>query len=273
MTTTHEALAPLGFTETEALIYGELVRAGPASGYALAKAVGKARANVYQALAVLMQRGAVQIDDAAVQVYRATPPEELIAALERGFQANAALARDALNKLTKPAADDRIYHLKSVDQVIERAVAMIGRAQQIVLVDVFEAPLQAIGPALQAAAARGVMVAGLTYGEACFGKLNLIASASSNFVLRRWPGLQLSVVSDAEEHLLALFSQDMASVSHGVWSDSRYLACIQHSGLCAEIRLASLQTTGRPLDQIALLESYPPGLAELVGPPQLETLT
>jgi sugar-specific transcriptional regulator TrmB len=208
-----------------------------------------------------------------VQVYRATPPDELIGALERGFQAHAAAARDELNRLRKPQADDRIYHLKTVDQVLERAVAMIGRAQQIVLVDVFEAPLRAIGPALEAAAARGVIVAGLTYGQARFGKLNLIASAASDFVLRRWPGLQLTVISDAEEHLLALFSPDMTTVSHGVWSDSRFLACLQHSGLSAEIRLAALRTGRDPMDQIALLEAYPPGLSQLVGPPQLETVT
>jgi hypothetical protein len=56
-----------------------------------------------------------------------------------------------------------------------------------------------------------------------------------------------------------------------VWSDSRFLAAMQHSGLSAEIRLASLKTTGQPMDHIALLEAYPPGLAQLVGPQHLES--
>jgi sugar-specific transcriptional regulator TrmB len=273
MTTTTDALTGLGFTETEALLYAALVEGGPASGYGLAKAVGKARANVYQSLATLMQRGAVASEDGDVQVYRATPPAELVGALERNFAGQAKAAREALAKLEKSEADDRIYHLKTVDQVIDRAVAMIGRAQQIVLVDAFAEPLALIAEALKAAAARGVVVAGLTYGAPPAGQLKLIVSTASDFALRRWPGRQLSVVTDAQEHLLALFSPDMTGVKHGVWSDSRFLACLQHSGLCAEIRLASLRTTGEPLDEIALLESYPPGLADLVGPPILEPLT
>jgi sugar-specific transcriptional regulator TrmB len=273
MTTTVETLTPLGFTETEALTYSALVEGGPASGYGLAKAVGKARANVYQALATLMQRGAVASEDGDVQVYRATPPDELMGSLERSFAAQAKAAREALAKLDKPEADDRIYHLKTVDQVIDRAIAMIGRAQQIVLIDAFAEPLERISEALQTAAARGVLVAGLTYGDALATRMKLIVSAASDFALERWPGQQLTVVTDGQEHLLALLSPDMASVKHGVWSDSRFLACMQHSGLSAEIRLASLRSSGEPLDEIALLEAYPPGLAELVGPPVLEPVS
>jgi sugar-specific transcriptional regulator TrmB len=271
MTTTVEALEPLGFTETEALVYCELVRSGVASGYGLAKAVGKARANVYQALANLMQRGAVQSEDGEVQIFRATPPAELIAALERAFHQQAAAAQAALAMLEKPEADDRIYHLKTVDQAIERAAAMIRRARQIVLVDAFEAPLRAVGDELERAAARGVMVAGLTYGPTPWTGLDLVTSAASDFLLARWPGLQLTVVTDASEYMLALLSSDMTAIKHGVWSDSRFLASMQHSGLSAEIRLASLKTTGRPMDHIALLEAYPPGLAQLVGPQHLES--
>lgn len=273
MTTTTETLEALGFTETEALVYCEMVRSGAASGYGLAKAVGKARANVYQALANLMQRGAVQSEDGEVQNFRATPPAELIAALERAFHQQATAAQAALAKLEKPEADDRIYHLKTVDQAIERAAAMIRRAKQIVLIDAFEAPLRAIGDELERATARGVVVAGLTYGPTPWTELDLVASAASDFVLARWPGLQLTVVTDASEYMLALFSPDMTAIKHGVWSDSRFLACLQHSGLSAEIRLAALRSGRDPMDQIALLEAYPPGLSQLVGPPQLETVT
>ena len=103
------------------------MRSGPASGYRLAKAVGKARANVYQALSQLTQRGAVLIDDSQVQTFRATDPQELMRTLAESYRGHAEAARAGLQALAAPAADDRIYHLKTIDQLFERAVAMILR--------------------------------------------------------------------------------------------------------------------------------------------------
>jgi len=51
---------------------------------------------------------------------------------------------------------------------------------------------------------------------------------------------------------------------HGIWSDSAYLSCLQHSGLSAEIRLSSLRATGDALDPIALLAAQPPGLQRVI---------
>lgn len=51
-----ETLMPLGFTETEALAYCELQRAGPSTGYRIAQGIGKAQANTYKALSTLVQK-------------------------------------------------------------------------------------------------------------------------------------------------------------------------------------------------------------------------
>ena len=267
MTTTDSllnSLTALGFTDIEAHLYCELVRSGPASGYRLAKAIGKARANVYQALSQLTQRGAVLIDDSQVQTFRATDPQELMRTLAENYRGHAEAARAGLQMLAAPAADDRIYHLKTLDQLFERAIAMIDRATATVLVDAFPEPLDRILPALERAAARGVVVAAFVYDDRTRASFPLVSSTAAHFALERWPGLQLSVVTDAREHLVSLLDRDMRQVLHGIWSDSAYLACLQHSGLAAEIRLASLSATGDPLDKIALLQAQPPGLRKVM---------
>ncbi len=264
-----DRLLMLGFTETEALVYCELVTGGPASGYRLAKAVGKARANVYQALSQLTRRGAALIYDSHVQTFRATDPGELMRVLTEGYRLNAEAARTALQTLAAPAADDRIYHLKTIDQLFERAVAMIERASAIVLVDAFPETLERILPALERAAARGVVVAAFVYDDRAVASFPLISSTAAHFALTRWPGLQLSVVADAREHLVSLLERGTGQVLHGIWSDSAYLSCLQHSGLAAEIRLASLAATGNPLDEIALLQAQPPGLRNVMRDEQL----
>jgi sugar-specific transcriptional regulator TrmB len=262
-----QALAALGFTEMEAAVYCELLRSGPATGYRLGQAIGKAAANTYQALASLTQKGAVLVDDREAKTYRATLPDELLSALERGFAGRRDQAKDALEALNAPAPDDRIYQLSTPAQVYERAAAMVERAQEIVLFDLFPAPLARLKPALTKAHARGVAVSGLVYGAPRALPFTAIASPSANVVAERWPGQQITLVADAREHLVALLAPDGQSVRHAVWSDSVYLACLKHSGLAAEIRVAGLAPKDQdPQGSVALLKAFPPGLRTLLGP-------
>src|SRR6266540_2603018 len=51
-------LTPFGFTPTESVVYAALLRLGPATGYAVAHATRRARANTYGALEGLVGRPA-----------------------------------------------------------------------------------------------------------------------------------------------------------------------------------------------------------------------
>jgi len=258
-------ITAFGFTETESAVYCALLRGGPATGYRLAQAVGKAPANVYQALAVLAQRGAASVDESEAKTYRATPPSELLGALKTAFDAAHRDAEAALATIRPHGVDDRIYHLKTPNQVYERAEGMIADAREILLFDLFPGPLARLRAALLDAHGRGVRLAGVVYSptDVPFP----VAVQSCSVVAERWPGQQVSVVADAREHLLALLSSDGLQVRHGVWSDSAYLACLQHSGLGAEIRnLAAHLGAAEPLGDIALLHAFPPGLRALIGP-------
>ena len=260
-------MAALGFTEIEAAIYCELLRGAASTGYRLAQAISKAPANVYQALANLTHRGAVMVDDGETKTYRATPPTELLGALQRSFDKSRNEAQAALTALQVPAEDDRIYQLKTPIQIYETATRMISGTCEILLFDLFPEPLAKLAPLLAEAQARGVTVAGLAYGDPPEFPFPVARACSRAFVTDRWPGMQLSLVADAREHLVALLSPDGLAARHGVWSDSVYLACLQHSGLAAEIQLS----TANPSDpeafgKLSLLHTYPPGLRTLVGP-------
>jgi hypothetical protein len=265
-----DALIALGFTETEALVYCELLQVSPATGYRLAQAVGKAPANTYQALSALVQKGAAMVDESGGKSFRATPPEELLAAMAGAFESRRRAAAEALERLARPGEDDRIYQLKSADQVMQRARAMIEGAREIVLFDLFPEPLEALRPALERAAAQGVTVAGTSYGEMADAPAPFVLTRGPDYVLRRWPGRQVSLVADAREQLNALMSRDGATVLHGVWSDSAWLACSQHNSLACEVRLASLPEGAVPLPQLSLIRSAPQGFRALVGPEPLE---
>lgn len=78
-------LTPFGFTPTESQAYASLLKLGPSSGYAVARALSIARANAYQALDALVTKGAaVRIDDGQPRRYRAVQPRTLFTAVAAG---------------------------------------------------------------------------------------------------------------------------------------------------------------------------------------------
>lgn len=266
-----DALAALGFTETEALVYCELLKSSPATGYRLAQAVGKAPANTYQALSALVQKGAAMVDESGGKSFRAVAPSELLSALAERFETKRTIAAEALARISAPSGDDNIYQLKSAGQVMQRATAMIEGAREILLFDLFPEPLEGLRPSLEAASARGVMVAGISYGASVAQPRPFVVARGEDYVARRWPGRQVTIVADAREHLAALLSHDGSQVLHGIWSDSAWLACAQHNGLASEVRLASLPGgTDDPLAVLSLIRSAPAGFRQLLDPDPCE---
>ena len=260
----HAALSALGFNETEAAVYCELLRQ-PATGYRLAQAIGKSPPNVYLALGALHQKGAVLVDDSDGRVYRAAAPAELLAGLERQFEARRSEALSALSAIGSETDDDRIYHLKTLDQTYARARAMIAGAREILLFDCFPVPFAALHDDFSAAAARGVHVVGIVYAETDEPAFDVVRSPPRPGIIDRWPGDQLSIVADASEYLLALLARNTRAVRHAVWSNGAYLSTLQHNALASEIRLYEIAPEDRDrLAGIALLRAYPPGLRKLV---------
>lgn len=85
-------LTPFGFTPTESLVYAALLRVGPSTGYAVARATRLARANTYGALEGLVSRGAATRAPGRPARYRPADPQAMLAQL-------AALQGEALDRL------------------------------------------------------------------------------------------------------------------------------------------------------------------------------
>lgn len=264
------SLCELGLSETEALTYAYLVQVGPATGYRISHAIGKPTANTYKAITSLSRQGAVQVDGAEGRLVRAIPPDELLAGLERRAREKREVARALLSERADRPEDDRVYALKARDQVLERARAMLGRAREIVLADLFPGPLDALAADLAAAAARGVRVAAKVYERRDVPGVAEVLEPDAARALSEWPGHQLTLVVDAEEHLLALFDDALARVHQAVWSRSTFLSCLHHNHVAMEL----LHTAWRGRDSlsgsdalvgISLLSSRPPGLRRLQG--------
>ncbi len=264
-----QPLVALGFTEIEARVYGFLVEQSPATGYRIAHAIDKQPANTYKAIAALEARGAVIVEQGDTKQCRAVPPEELFDDLEQRFRRSRTEAAERLALLSRRSTDHRVYHLKSVETVIQRAQAMLGRARGIALCDLFPAPFELLSDALCDAAKRGVRIASKVYGGETLDGVDTVGLGPAEPALTNWPGQQLSIVVDAEEHLLCLLSDDMQDVHEAVWSNSAFLSCMQHNNVAGELRytqlLAKYGDAEDRLGPLSLLNFRPSGLEILQG--------
>jgi sugar-specific transcriptional regulator TrmB len=234
------ALTALGFTELEAAIYTFLLQESPATGYRIAQAIGKPTANTYKALTILEHKGAILVDDSGSRLCRAVPPEELLGQMEHRFHFLRDRALSTLARLGRPDNDERIYHLRTRQQVFERARQMIQRGQRVILLCAFPEILEELRAALEEAADRKVAVIIKTYAPMEIRGADMVLSSESDYVLAYWPGQELSLVVDAEEHLLALLEPDGEGVRQAIWSGSTFLSLIHYNGLYCEWKLTTL---------------------------------
>ncbi len=265
-------LQALGFTETEALIYGYLVENSPATGYRISHAIGKQPANTYKALSSLENKGAIIIESGESSLCQAVPPEELLDNLEKQFHLHRLEAKRELQALPAPSVYGGIFHLKSVEQVIERASAMVREASAIILCDLSPGPCALLADALREAAASGVLVACHVYADEGIEGVHTLNMTDRDLVSINWPGQQVSVVVDSLEHVLGLLSMDMESVHEAVWSSSNFLSCMQHNHLLADLLAIGPRSrykgpaddVAEVVDSITLTRFRPPGLRMLI---------
>jgi sugar-specific transcriptional regulator TrmB len=235
------ALVELGFTGLEAEVYTALAQHPPMTAYRVAQLIGKPAANVYKAVESLQSKGAVLVEDGASRVCHAVPAEEVLGLLERGFRESRERAAAALAELQNVTADDRVYQLRTREQVMERCRRMLERAEQVALLDAFPAPLEELRPEVEGAAARGIVVAAKAYEPVSLGEAEVFVHPEGRAVVERWPGQWVNVVVDGREHLLALLTRDGRGVEQAVWSESTYLSWVYHSAVAREIIMADVE--------------------------------
>lgn len=268
-----QTLKTLGFSELEAAVYTLLLQQQPATGYGIAQALGKPVANVYKAINALQAKGAVIVDESESRLCRAVPPSEIFAQMERTLRQHCTRAAEALANLKTPAEDERVYRLHTREQVIERACAMIGRAEQVVLLSAFPDPLESIRTELEGAAARGVGVLLKLYQPAKVQGAEIALSNESQFFLHQFPAQEMSLVVDAREMLQAMLAREGEHVLQAIWSGSAFLSFNHYNGLYSEWILTTLsahinsETPPETLRQ-TLERSYPlvhtPGYRKLL---------
>lgn len=164
---TNALLQELGFTDYEARAYVSLVSIGTCNGYALAKAAGMPRANVYAVLERLVERGAARrLDTPGGTRYAAVEPAQLIQRIDAQHRRTLAAAETALAHLGQAENATSVFNLNNHDELLGEARALIDNATGSLRVALQPPEAAALAGPLRDARERGVAITTLCM-QAC----------------------------------------------------------------------------------------------------------
>lgn len=154
-----ELLQQLNFSEYEARAYIALLQHNPLNGYALAKASGIPRANIYSVLQKLEERGAVfALDTSSGTTYSPVAPDVLIHRLSTHIEGVLQAAQDSLSLVAKPVEQNYVQNIQGYAQLLEHAHELIQSAEKRLLVALWQPEAHILAEPIAAAEMRGVTI-------------------------------------------------------------------------------------------------------------------
>jgi sugar-specific transcriptional regulator TrmB len=237
-------LHDLGFSELEAEVYVHVVAHPPMTAYRIAREIGKQTPNVYKAVEALARRGALIVEEGAHRLCRAVPIADFFRRTEEAFLGRTRAAEEMLAQLQPQTFDERVYRLKTAEDVFARCRQLLERnAKRVAVVDAFPAALAEVLPSIRRAVKRGIAVYVEAYEEIEIQGASVAFAKGISTAPEQWGSQQLNVVVDGREHVAALLSNDLRVVFQAVWSESRYLSLLLHSGRLCEHTLTRLMAS------------------------------
>jgi HTH-type transcriptional regulator, sugar sensing transcriptional regulator len=224
-----ETLVSFGFTALESEIYVFLLKESPATGYRIAQGLNKPAANTYKGIQTLQTKGAILVEEGPSRLCRAVPLDELMNRLQKDFESRRKDAEKKLKSLGKPAEDERIYQLRSRDQILNRIREMLAVSKTSALLRLPAFGVHAIEGDIEKAADRGVAISVLTNESMFIEGVEVVTGDEG-------AAEGLMVVTDANQTLAGFIPAD--GESEAVWTRNPTLAKGHHVGLSAEIALA-----------------------------------
>ena len=236
-----EILIKIGFTQLESEIYLYLLTQGAHTGYAVAKAIGKAVANVYKAIERLAQKGAVEQSSGKNKQCVAVPWRQLITSETKKFNSNKDALTHALTRLPEHQDDEQVYQIKNATQVKEQAVRMVENAEHVILANVEPQAMDWLRESLIEAAARGVEVRIKVYEAVDMPGVIVVLRHNGSQIYGKTKDVQLYLCTDGKEMLNALLTFDTNDVIQAFRSKSALMTLMLYNQLLYELILTELK--------------------------------
>lgn len=199
------SLEPFGFTRTQDIVFWALARRGSATGYAIARDTGIARANVYHALEVLAKRGLASASGGRPSRYQAANAAAILVLLAGGVR----------HDLAALALELGVEGDGSLPNELQGRLQVVGEVSRCVAASALEV-LAVVGPwvpellpVLSEARRRSVAVRIVSLGlPAPEGAI--VRDVPRAELASYWGGLPVAVVGDRRRAVCGVFAPDGA---------------------------------------------------------------
>ena len=241
-----EMLVDLGVAKPEADVYVQLcvlAVEGSATGYQVAKALGRDPTSVYKALEELRRRGYVQTVAGRGKQYRPEDPQRLVDELARRARMQARRAKEAFRTLPRPRDEKEVYRLATRQQTIDQFRQLLDESVNVALLDLAPAALDAVARQIKAAVEREVTVVVKLYRQpserqcAVLEGTLCIIEPDGEQLLELMPGPVMHGAFDCRAQLVTYLDRrrDDDAITQAFWTPNLFLAYQAHSGLASEI--------------------------------------
>lgn len=230
-----KALTDLGLNNLEANVYLALLKEPGITGYRVSKDIGKAVANVYQALESLTRKGiAILHYQGKDRRYSPVSVKEVISRFRADLEAKSSNLENELRDLEAPPIETSIYKIDSKPQLFSKIQALIEKSQSTILLTADPFFIKTLQPHLEKAAKRGIRVLILTFEDMEIeGCESLKLTAGENGA---WPGYWIVMDIDGIQHLIAFFEKP-DTLTHAIWCNDQYVSYWIHFGMLADFTL------------------------------------
>ncbi|MEA3338482.1 MAG: helix-turn-helix domain-containing protein [Chloroflexota bacterium] len=234
-----DKLVKLGFSEYEAKAYIALLRESPVTGYQLSKTCGVPRSMIYEVLGKLTARGAAMtLRKGNSTQYAPVPADEFLDQLQREHEELTLSIKDDLADLASPADLEYIWNIEGHDNIIAKAIEMLGQARTSVYLALVPVTFPALRLTLEKAIGRGVRVVLYTTSGIDLAGCRVVVAHVSEETLGQARGLGLILVIDGEEVLIGEWLT--ANQARASWTSSPLLVFIAEHHLRTDLYLPKI---------------------------------
>jgi sugar-specific transcriptional regulator TrmB len=199
-----ECLQEVGFSPYEARVYLGLLAGGPQNGNELSQRSGVPSSKVYGMLKRLAADGIVARSRRGARVeYVGVPPKDLLHKLRERYAKPLEYLEATLPTIVPSEPEPDILQLESPEGIIDHARSIIRGAHDAVYLSVWQDAIDSLREELEAAAARGVRIAGMLYGSEMPEVGWWQRHSYRETVTSRIRGTMLTLVADGSEALIA----------------------------------------------------------------------
>lgn len=235
-------LKSLELNDSEAKVYVELLKNGPATGYEISKLSGVARSKIYAVLENLVQKNFIICSKSAnPKYYTCIPVKELILKKKKNYNALLEDIESELSEYDKSINMDFIWHIKGYTNIFDKCRDIIKNTKKELFIQIWQDDIAEIYDGLKLLESNKINPVVILYSAEHKYDIDLKILYKHGFEkekLKDIPGRWITLVSDSNEVLFGCIENN--KVSEVIWTQNYSLVFmakeyVKHDAYCLKL--------------------------------------